>query len=115
MMELAMQDLWFILATVAAAVFLKITLELLLKSMKEILPDKPCLENLSAKARAEVMKVHLTGAGICSRCRWSSGCYECEGAHALRYWLKQEGFDKELVLKLDAEAELKKLDADDVD
>ena len=86
----------------------------MLKSMKEILPDKPCLENLSAKARAEVMKVHLTGAGICSRCR-SSGCYECDGAHAVRYWLKQEGFDTELVLQLDAVAELKKLDADDVD
>ena len=114
-MELAMQDLWFILATVAAAVFLKITLELLLKSMKEILPDKPSLENLSAKARAEVMKVHLTGAGICAKCRWSSGCYECDGAHAVLYWLKQEGFDKELVLKLDAEVELNKLDGGDVD
>jgi len=115
MMGLAMLDVGFIIATVSAAVFLKITMELLLKSMKKILPDKPCLENLSAKARAEVMKVHLTGAGICARCRCTSGCYECEGAHALRYWLKQEGFDKEIVLKLDAEAELKKLDADDVD
>ena len=84
-------------------------------SMKKIPPGKPCLENLSAKARAEVNKVHVTGAGICAKCRWSSGCYECDGAHAVLYWLKQEGFDKELVLKLDAEVELNKLDGDDVD
>jgi len=84
-------------------------------SLKKIPPGKPCLENLSEKSRAEVVKVHVTGAGVCGRCRWSHGCNECDGPHAVWYWLKQEGFDKELVYQVDAEAELKKLDVDDVD
>jgi len=84
-------------------------------SLKKIPAGKPCLENLSEKSQANVKHVHVTGAGVCAKCRWSSGCWECDGAHAVWYWLKQEGFDKELVLQLDAEAELKKFDADDVD
>ena len=58
-------------------------------SLKKIPAGKPCLENLSAKSKAEVLHVHVTGAGICARCRWTSGCNECDGAHAVWYWLKQ--------------------------
>ena len=77
--------------------------------VKKIPPGKPCLENLSAKALEEVKHVHFTGVGVCSKCRWSSGCLECHGPHALLYWLKKEGFDGEAIVHLDAQAELKKL------
>jgi hypothetical protein len=35
-------------------------------------------------------KVQLTGIGICAKCRWKSGCYNCSFAKAVRYWRDQE-------------------------
>ena len=43
-------------------------------AMKKIPAGKPCLENLSAAAQ---LPVSLAAAqpGICSKCRWQSGCF----------------------------------------
>ena len=32
------------------------------------------------------LKVKETGLGVCSRCRWSSGCAPCDFAKAVRYY-----------------------------
>ena len=64
---------------------------------------------MSVPSQEIVKHVHFTGVGVCSKCRWSSGCFECDGAHALLYCLKKEGFDKEIIAHLDTAAELKKL------
>ena len=58
--------------------------------LKKIPPGKPCLENLSLKAQ-EAVAIAALGAGICSKCRWSHGCKDCDGEKALRYWLHKEG------------------------
>jgi hypothetical protein len=81
------------------------------ESLKKIPPGKPCLQNLSVPAQEKVKYVNLTGAGVCSKCRWSSGCYECDGPRALLYWLKKEGFDAEAIAHLDIAAELEKMTA----
>ena len=55
---------------------------------------KPCLENLSPAAQNAVFKASL-GGGVCSKCRWRSGCMECHKEKALFHWLKVEGFIEE--------------------
>ena len=60
-------------------------------ALKKIPPGKPCLENLSQKAQDLVALASLN-AGICSRCRWSSGCDSCNKGKALVFHLKKEGF-----------------------
>ena len=60
-------------------------------ALKKIPAGKPCLENLSKKAQ-EAVALAATLTGICSRCRWSSGCLSCVEDKALKYWLKKEGF-----------------------
>ena len=65
-------------------------------ALKKIPEGKPCLENLSTKAQ-EAVTLAATYAGICSRCRWSSGCLTCSKEKALKYHLKKEGFLVETV------------------
>ena len=77
--------------------------------VKKIPPGKPCLQNLSEAAQDKVKHVHFTGGGVCSKCRWSSGCLECEGGHALLYWLRQEGFHEDAIKAVDVATELSKL------
>ena len=36
--------------------------------------------------RATVELVKKNGAGICSSCRWSSGCHRCDWVKAVRYY-----------------------------
>ena len=60
------------------------------KSIAVIPKSKPCLENLSADAQHHIQIVKLSGAGVCSKCRWKYGCLECNGAKALTYHLKKE-------------------------
>ena len=55
---------------------------------------KPCFENLSEAAQ-QAVKMAEAGAGICSKCRWSSGCLGCDGGKALLHYLKKEGFEVE--------------------
>ena len=52
--------------------------------------SKPCFENLSPAAQAEVELVKVKGIGVCSKCHWSSGCFKCNGDKALQHWLKKE-------------------------
>lgn len=60
-------------------------------SLSKIPAGKPCFENLSAASKAAVLKASAM-PGICSRCRWTSGCLNCDKEKALKYYLKQEGF-----------------------
>ena len=61
------------------------------EDLKKIPPMKPCFENLSEVAKIEVNKASA-GHGICSKCRWQSGCFACDGGKGLKYWLQKEGF-----------------------
>ena len=41
-------------------------------------PKKPAgLEDLQPVHKAAVLKVKAEGAGVCSKCRWRSGCLNC--------------------------------------
>ena len=44
------------------------------------------LEYLLPEHQAIVKKVQAKGLGICSSCRWSSGCHRCSWVKAVRYW-----------------------------
>ena len=44
-------------------------------------------EDLSAEVQVRIAHMSL-GPGLCSRCRWSSGCLSCDWRKALRYHLK---------------------------
>ena len=46
--------------------------------------------DLSENAKKELFKVRTFGWGVCSRCRWQSGCLSCEPEHCLQYWMKKE-------------------------
>jgi hypothetical protein len=39
---------------------------------------------------ADVKRVRSEGAGICSSCRWSSGCHRCLWWKTVRYWRNKE-------------------------
>ena len=51
--------------------------------------QEPTLADLPASARIEIEEVSRSGYGICSRCRWSSGCLACSVKHAQRYHLNK--------------------------
>ena len=71
----------------------KVKLEELADAAHEVVlkdpPRKPCLENFSAASQALVGLASMK-PGICSTCRWASGCNHCHGGKALRYYLKTE-------------------------
>jgi hypothetical protein len=48
------------------------------------------MEFLLPAHRAEVEKVRSFGAGVCSSCRWTSGCHRCLWWKAVRYWRNKE-------------------------
>ena len=61
-----------------------------LRSLAEKLLKKgqePTLADLPASARIEIEEVSRANYGICSTCRWSSGCLACSVKHAQRYHL----------------------------
>ena len=91
------------------------------EAMKKIPPMKPCMENLS-KASQMAVEIAAAGLGICSKCRWQSGCFACVGSKALKCWLQKEGFlekeykvlkpkNKDVKEKLDLKKEKKKDEA----
>ena len=48
-------------------------------------------EDLSHEAKKELQRIKDEGhIGICSKCRWRSGCLNCSFEKALRYHLKKE-------------------------
>ena len=53
-------------------------------------------EMLSENARIRILKASA-GIGICSKCRWSSGCLECSGQHAFTYYLSKDALSKSKV------------------
>ena len=46
--------------------------------------------DLSDNAKKELLKVRTFGWGVCSRCRWQSGCLSCEEEFFFMYWMKKE-------------------------
>ena len=50
-------------------------------------------EMLSENAQLKILKASA-GTGICSKCRWSSGCLECSGQHAFKYYMSKEALSK---------------------
>jgi len=59
-------------------------------AFKKVPSTKPCRENLSPAAQAALKIVEDTGTGLCSKCRFESGCFMCHPDKALQYWLKKE-------------------------
>ena len=55
------------------------------------------LEDLKdEKLRKHVVKVRANGHGVCSKCRWSSGCLACDGDKAWNWAVSKEfGISKE--------------------
>ena len=47
------------------------------------------LGNLSEEQSAYCKSVKKVGLGLCSRCRWSTGCDRCSYIHSVKYWLKK--------------------------
>ena len=47
-------------------------------------------EDLQPAFQERVKKVQDAGVGVCSKCRWTYGCKDCDHGKALRYWLKQQ-------------------------
>ena len=45
---------------------------------------------LLPKHQEDVAKVKATGIGICSTCRWTSGCRNCHWPKMVRYWRNLE-------------------------
>ena len=54
------------------------------------------IEMLSENAQIRILKASA-GIGICSKCRWSSGCLECSGQHAFKYYMSKEALSKSKV------------------
>ena len=48
------------------------------------------LEDLGKEQQAHYNKVELSGIGVCSRCRWKTGCLSCDKIKAWRYVVKWE-------------------------
>ena len=66
---------------------------------KELLSEKKVfdpLSNLSDMAKKEIERVSLTGVGVCSKCRFSSGCLKCDLNKCKEYWYR---FERECWLK----------------
>ena len=50
-------------------------------------------EMLSESAQIKILKASA-GIGICSKCRWTSGCLECSGQHAFKYHMSKGALSK---------------------
>ena len=48
------------------------------------------ISQLSERLQAHVSKVRLEGMGVCSKCRWVSGCLACDKDKAWRWAVRQE-------------------------
>ena len=44
----------------------------------------------------DVERVKETGLGVCSTCRWTSGCRHCSWVKTVRYWRRKETLGKHL-------------------
>ena len=47
-------------------------------------------EQLPGWRQQAIVRVALFGLGLCSKCRWASGCSQCDPMKALRYHLSKE-------------------------
>ena len=47
------------------------------------------LETLTEEQKDHCLRVKFEGLGVCSRCRYSSGCDRCSYPHAVKYWLRR--------------------------
>ena len=75
----------------------------LAKSAKEAIAKhshKFNFQDLSAKA-IEKCRNLKRAKGICSKCRWQSGCPECDQYKGLRYWVTKEARAKRMVPSLE--------------
>ena len=61
------------------------------------------LEDLSDEMKAHVVRVREEGLGVCSKCRWQSGCLACDGEKAWKW-----AVSKELGIPLRSEKKKKK-------
>ena len=76
----------------------------------QLLKQKLSLKDLPEPARLEIQTVRQAQFGLCSRCRYSSGCLGCSAAHAERYYLKKEAAKRGFALSTE-EAEKLRLDS----
>ena len=48
------------------------------------------VEDLRDEYRLKYEKVKAEGCGVCSKCRWTSGCMNCDAVKAWKYYVRQE-------------------------
>ena len=48
------------------------------------------LEDLSQELKKHVVRVREQGLGVCSKCRWQSGCLACDGEKAWRWAVSKQ-------------------------
>ena len=62
------------------------------KEAIRFLHEKDCLkeEELPDEYHAAIHKINMSGIGVCSRCRNSSGCLSCDAFKCTRYWMRRE-------------------------
>ena len=58
----------------------------------KLLSDKKIFDpsQISADVKKEIERVERTGVGICSKCRFSSGCLKCDINKCRDYWMRLE-------------------------
>ena len=62
------------------------------KEAIRFLHEKDCIkeEDLPDEYRDAIHKINMTGIGVCSRCRNSSGCLSCDAFKCIRYYMRKE-------------------------
>ena len=48
-------------------------------------------EFLPQNKKEAIENVAIFGLGVCSKCRWASGCLKCDPEKCIRYHLSKEG------------------------
>ena len=48
------------------------------------------VEDLSQELKEHVVRVREEGLGVCSKCRWQSGCLACDGEKAWRWAVSKQ-------------------------
>jgi hypothetical protein len=56
----------------------------------QLLVDNFLEEDLRPEFLMKYRKVVEEGIGVCSKCRWSSGCLNCDRSKAWPYYVRQE-------------------------
>ena len=49
------------------------------------------MDELQEDYRKAMCKIHVGEVGVCSKCRYESGCLACDPIKCIAYWVRREG------------------------